>query len=259
MGGVHERGKMPTIPEGAQKAAEYVADLATTQLPRIAAPALSLGLTRIMDFAIDGFSKFPSAKQLAGKTLLKKKDVAKAVDSIVRSHVAVAGSQGLLANIGGIVSAVVGVPANIAGLVFTQTRMAACIAHLHGYDVEDPRVRTAIAMCLLGERELDRQITGGLLPTSPAAVATSPVYDVRLHSVVTSRVLSSVIQDATGKSVADILGRRIPIVGGAVSGASDLYDTYRVAHTVKKHFVLRRSTTTRLGHPDATWPVYEAK
>ncbi|MDR0849399.1 MAG: EcsC family protein [Propionibacteriaceae bacterium] len=249
---------MPTIPEGAQKAAGYVADLAITQLPRFAAPALSSGLIRLMDFAIDGVSKFPSAKQLAGKTLLKKKDVAKAVDSIVRGHVAVAGSQGVLANIGGLVSAAVGVPANIAGVIITQTRMAACIAHLHGYDVDDPRVRTALAMCLLGDRELDRQIAGGLLPTSPLAVATSPIHDARLHAVVTSRVLSHVVQEATGKGVVDIVGRRIPIAGGAIGGIADSYGTYQVARTVKKHFILRRSTATWLASPGAGWPVYES-
>jgi hypothetical protein len=236
-----------------------VTDLAITQLPKFAAPAISSGLVRLIDFAIDGIGKFPSAQQLAGKTLLKKEDVTKAVDSIVRGHVALAGSQGVIANIGGIVSAAVGVPVNIAGVLFTQTRMAACIAHLHGYNLEDPRVRTAITMCLLGDRELDRQITGGLLPTSPAAVATSPIYDARLHAVVTARVLSHVIQEATGKGVVDIVVRRIPIAGGAIGGVADSYGTYQVARTVKKHFVLRRSTAPWMAYPVEAWPVYKTQ
>ena len=36
------------------------------------------------------------------------------------------------------------IPANITGLALIQCRMIAGIAHLRGYDLDDPRVRNAI-------------------------------------------------------------------------------------------------------------------
>ena len=43
------------------------------------------------------------------------------------------------------------IPANITGLALIQCRMVAGIAHLRGYDLEDPRVRNAILVTILGE------------------------------------------------------------------------------------------------------------
>ena len=36
------------------------------------------------------------------------------------------------------------IPTNITGLALIQCRMIAGIAHLRGYDLDDPRVRNAI-------------------------------------------------------------------------------------------------------------------
>ena len=50
------------------------------------------------------------------------------------------------------------IPANITGLALIQCRMIAGIAHLRGYDLDDPRVRNAILACLLGEDAVDAMI-----------------------------------------------------------------------------------------------------
>ena len=78
-------------------------------------------------------------------------DVEKAVHEVIENHVRYAGGQGFATNIGGLVTAAVTIPANVAGLALVQSRMVAGIAHLRGYELADPRVRNAILACLLGE------------------------------------------------------------------------------------------------------------
>ena len=62
-----------------------------------------------------------------------------------------AGAQGFVTNLGGLVTAAVAIPVNITGLALIQCRMIAGIAHLRGYDLDDPKVKNAILVCLLGE------------------------------------------------------------------------------------------------------------
>ena len=63
---------------------------------------------------------------------------------VIEFHVRLAGAQGFVTNLGGVVTAAVAIPANITGLALIQCRMIAGIAHLRGYDLHDPRVRNAI-------------------------------------------------------------------------------------------------------------------
>ena len=93
-----------------------------------------------------------------------------------------AGAQGFLTNIGGLVTMPVAVPANIAGLALLQCRMVAGIAHLRGYDLEDKRTRNAILASLLGEERMLALIKKKKLPGTPMALATAPVHDPHLES-----------------------------------------------------------------------------
>ena len=249
-GGVRKGATMAIgpIPD---KVISYVTDLAMTKLPQAAGPALSSVMVRLIDTSIDGVGMFPSAKQTAAKHLQRKQDVSRAVDSVVRTHVALAAAQGVVTNIGGLVSAIVGTPVNVTGIIVVQIRMVACIAHLHGYDIDDPRVRTAIAMCLLGEHELERQISSQKLPSTPLAVATSPVHDPGLHTQVADQVLTNILTEAAGKGLVTTIGRKTPIIGGGVGGFADWLDTMVVSRCARKHLLPRRPVS-----PITQYPAY---
>ena len=96
-----------------------------------------------------------------------KGDVDEAIKDIIETHVRLAGAQGFLTNIGGLVTMTVMVPANIAGLALIQCRMVAAIAHLRGYDLDDQRVRNAILASLLGEERMLSLIRKKKLPGHP--------------------------------------------------------------------------------------------
>ena len=69
--------------------------------------------------------------------------------------------------------------------------MLAGIAHLRGYDLDDPRVRNAILVLMLGEDAVNDMIKKKKLPAPPMALATAPVNDPDLERILSAEVASS--------------------------------------------------------------------
>lgn len=204
-------------------------------------PEVAGGLLRqIIEAGIDGVGSFLGARDIAAKRLGERGDREAAVDALVNSHIALASAQGFLTSVGGLLTLPVGLPANIAGLAILHARMSAAIAHLRGYDVDDPRVRSAITLALIGEDEVRKLVKAGKLPTTPLAVATAPVFDTELHRTISERVLGQLAGRVGGKHLAVLVVRRIPLVGGGVGAAVDGLLTLGLAGYVKREFVGRQ-------------------
>jgi len=231
---------MAKIGEVAQDVASYVAEFALTKLPRMTAPMVNSAMVTLIDHAIDGVGQFASAKVVAARYLQRRGDSEEAVDAVVRYHQTLAAAQGTVTNIGGGLAMLIGAPANITGLITVQTRMVACIAHLNGYDIDDRRVRTAVAMCLLGEQQLERQIADRRLPSTPLAVATSSVHDPELHTTVADRILRHLLTEAAGKGFVSTIARSTPLIGGGVGGVADWLGTKQVSRCARTQLVSRR-------------------
>jgi hypothetical protein len=209
-------------------------------LPQLAPDTFSAWLLKLIDAAVDGWPGLPSAKQVAARYFQHRQQIGPAIDSLTRLHVSLASAQGFLTNLGGGLVSLVGVPANVAAVIVVQIRLAACIAHLHGYDIDDPRVRTALVMCLLSPKQRRQAIEAGDLPGTPLVVATAPVHDQVLTQAVAGRALSQVIASLGTKDLAGLALRRMPVLGGGVSAAIDAYATARVARSVQAELINRR-------------------
>lgn len=202
-------------------------------------PEASGGLLRqIVVLAIEGISKVPGAKATAAKHLEKHQAVEPAIDSLIRTHVALASMQGFVTNVGGLATAIIALPANMTGVAIMQVRLAATIAHLRGYDIDDPRVRTALVMCLLHDT-IEHRITHDGIPR-PLAVATAPAFDALLDRRVSEWVVSDIAARIGGKQLAVQIIRRIPLVGGAVGASVDGWLTHIIGAYVKEELVPRR-------------------
>lgn len=204
---------------------------------RVAEPGGGV-LLQIVTLAIEGVSKVPGAKATAAKHMERQGNAGDAVESLIRSHAGLASAQGFVTNLGGLVATLVTLPANIAGVAVVQVRLAATIAHLHGYDVDDPRVRTALLECLMGDALEDRIVKSGI--PRPLAVATAPIFDPALDQRVSEIVLGDLAGRMGGKHLAVQLLRGIPLVGAPVGGAVDGWLTYSLGTLVKNELVPRR-------------------
>ena len=131
------------------------------------------------------------------------------------------------------VRAVVTIPANVAASSFVQARMVAAVAHLRGYELADPRVRTAILMCMLGPSAGQALVAKGVLPSSPLMVATAPGFDDNLDGAVAKALLERALSAVGGKRLGLMVLKGIPLVGGGVGAAVDAWTTRHIAnHTL---------------------------
>ncbi|MGH3362088.1 MAG: EcsC family protein [Nocardioides sp.] len=211
--------------------------------PRITelAPDLTQNFVRqALDRAIRGVGPLPPAAAAADKQLREQNgNVERAIHEVIENHVRYAGAQGFLTNLGGLVTATVAIPTNITGLALIECRMIAGIAHLRGYDLEDPRVRNAILSCLLGEETVNALVKRKKLPAPPMALATAPAHDPELDRLVSAEVASDLITKVAGKRLAVTVGRRIPVVGGVVGAGADGYSTWRIGRYADRELLPR--------------------
>jgi hypothetical protein len=212
------------------------------------AGAIAPGLTsafvhEALERAIKGVGPLPGAAAAADKQLAEQRgDIEKAVHEVIENNVRWAGAQGFVTNLGGLVTLAAAIPANITGLALLQCRMVAGIAHLRGYDLEDPRVRNAILAAILGEEDVLRMIRKKQLPGTPMAIATAPAYDPGLDQVMAAQVAGALITSVAGKKLATTAGKKVPVVGGVIGAATDGYSTWKIGRYVQREFLPRPRT-----------------
>ena len=211
--------------------------------PRItdAAPELTQSFVReALSRAIRGAGPLPPASVAADKQLAEQHgNVERAIHEVIENHVRYAGAQGFLTNLGGLVTAAVTIPTNITGLALIECRMIAGIAHLRGYDLDDPRTRNAILVCLLGEESVSTLVKKKKLPAPPMALATAPVHDPSLDRLISSEVAAALISRVAGKRLAVTVGRRVPVVGGLVGAGADGFATWKVGRYADRELLPR--------------------
>jgi uncharacterized protein (DUF697 family) len=220
--------------------ARFVASSLAPAAQRFAPQAAAGVLRQILEVAIDGYQRFPGAERIAESKLARcGGDPQLAVDAVIDQHIRLAGVQGFATGLGGLVTLPVLLPANLTGIAIVQARMVAAIAHLRGYDLDDPRVRTAVITCLLGEEGIDDRLKKSSLVSSPLAIATAPVFDPELDRQIAGEVVGELIARISGKKMALTVTRRIPLLGGVVGGGVDGWSTYRVGQYADKSLVRR--------------------
>lgn len=211
--------------------------------PRITdlAPGLTTSFVReALQRAISGVGPLPGAAAAADKQLREQRgNVDAAIHEIIENHVRFAGAQGFVTNLGGLVTAAVTIPTNITGLALLQCRMVSAIAHLRGYDLDDPRVRNAILTCILGEDAVNRLVEKKKLPAPPMALATAPATSPSLDNLISNEIAGELITRVVGKRLATTLGRRVPIVGGLVGMGADGFATWRIGRYADRELLPR--------------------
>lgn len=205
------------------------------------APDLTANFVReSLHRAIGGLGPLPAAAVAAERQLEEQRgNVDKAIHEVIENHVRYAGVQGFVTNLGGLVTAALTIPANITGLALLQCRMVAGIAHLRGYDLDDPRVRNAILGCMLGEDTIKSLVKKKKLPAPPMAIATALVHDPHLDRVLAAEVTSELITKVAGKQVVTTIGRRVPVVGGLVGAGADGYATWQIGRYTDREMLPR--------------------
>jgi hypothetical protein len=117
----------------AQEVRQRIATVISPVANLVTAQGAGGALRQVIEIAIDGYGRMPSAKALAARHLQRQGgSVDEAITAIIDHHIRLASAQGFVTNIGGLAALPVAIPANITGVTIVQVRMVAAIAHLRG-------------------------------------------------------------------------------------------------------------------------------
>lgn len=183
----------------------------------------------LLDAGIDGLGPLKSARELADLALRDTRTPEGAVKKIIRSHVVKGGVGGFVTSVGGFVTMPIALPVNVVEFYVGATRMVAGIAALRGYDLDDPQVRSAVLLTLVGSEADEVLAKAGLTGKTGKVVGLvgqqlPPAALLMVNKAIGFRILRGVGEKAFAR-----LGRAVPLAGGVVGGGIDVWMMKRIA------------------------------
>ena len=191
----------------------------------------------LLDTGIDGKGPFDPAARVADAALAKHGgDVEQAVDEVVRDHLKLVAASGFLTNLGGFVTLPVALPANVIGFYMLATRMSAAVARLRGYDIADPRIRSAVLLSLVGADSQDLLAKAGMVAPTGRLTALAAQRLPGPALMVVNKAVGFRILSTAGKKTFSRFGKSIPLVGGAVGAGLDGWLMKQLGDHVRTEF-----------------------
>jgi hypothetical protein len=190
----------------------------------------------LVDTGLEGRGPLKPARAVAEEALAKSGgDAEKAVARLARQTLVTGSIGGFVTGIGGFITMPVSLPVNVAEFYLQAVRMVGGIATLRGYDISEPRVRTAILLTLVGS-DSDEVLkkagmaTAGSRVTSYALKGLPPAALMVVNKAVGFRLMRGVSEKLLSR-----FGRGIPVAGGLVGGGIDGYMMKKIAdHAMKE-------------------------
>ncbi|WP_439937611.1 EcsC family protein [Nocardia sp. N13] len=186
---------------------------------------------------LGGRGPLSSAREVAQEALAKSDgDVEKAVARLARQTLVTGSIGGFVTGLGGFVTMPVSLPVNVAEFYLQAVRMVGGIASLRGYDLEEPRVRTAVLLTLVGSDSHEVLEKAGMTTasgriTSYALKGLPPGALMVINKAVGFRLMRGVSEKVLSR-----LGRGIPVAGGLVGGGIDGFMMKKIADQAMKEF-----------------------
>lgn len=147
-----------------------------------------------------------SAEELAREYLAKSGTLEERADRLVKDYQVKTGLLGAATGAGGLMT----LPINLVSSTLLQMRMAAAIALMGGWRLEDEKVKKALMLCALGSKVMNK---------------------------LTSAVLEKAMQKAAVKLTGKVVGKSVPLMGMVLSGAIDAAATKTIGRAAKQWFI----------------------
>jgi len=152
-------------------------------------------------------------------------------------------TSGFVTGLGGIITLPVAVPTNIVSVLFIQTRMAAAIAYIGGYDVKDDEVKTFVYACLAGNEAKDILKNVGIQFGKKLAVSTIKRIPVTVITKINQKVGFRLLTKFGEKGVIN-LGKAVPLLGGVIGGTTDAAGTKIIGKVAINLFIGKDGSAT---------------
>ncbi|MGK5497169.1 EcsC family protein [Streptomyces sp. URMC 125] len=176
-----------------------------------------------------------------------KDDIDAVVARLIKESVAAAGTQGFVTGLGGLLTAGVTIPANVAASLAINMRLAGAIAHLRGWDVRDPHVRTVAMMLAIGMSAQNVLAAFGVKVGQKLGEQMIKKIPIAMIRVINKKAGFHLVAKYGTKRAAVTLAKGVPILGGIVGGAVDAGSTAVIGRATDKALrgdTLRAETDT---------------
>ncbi len=187
--------------------------------------------------ALDGLPLLGSPAEAAGRYLARPGSLVERAEEMARRHEALSASAGFLLNLGGFLTLPVTLPTNLAGVALLQLHCCAATAYLGGHDPQDKAVRDQCFACMTGtiEAGAERDEAQEVVDRSAVKLAERGLRFVAETGI---GLATRAGKWAGTKVLTSRIPRRsLPVVGGVIGGASDLFSTRRVAAAARHAFL----------------------
>ncbi len=190
---------------------------------------------RLLRTGINGFGPFKPAAESA-REALEGRTADQAVKALVRNHCAMAGAQGFVTNVGGLVTLPVTLPANVGASYLVQTHLAASIAAVHGHDLGSEQMRSAVLLCLLGNAGTEVLKRAGVTVGTKLSTTLIQRIPITLLREINKRAGFMLVAKFGTKRAALTLAKGVPVVGGVIGGGFDVVATRAVGAYADRTF-----------------------
>ena len=205
--------------------------------PRPDPGAIDRLVEMLIDVGLDGRGPIDPVREVAARALAKADgDREKAIAAVARRSTLTGGIGGFVTGIGGFVTMPVALPVNVAEFYLQAVRMVGAVATLRGYDIDEPRVRSAILLTLVGSESDEVLKTAGMSTAGSRATAYAlkglpPAALMMVNKAVGFRLMRGVSEKVLAR-----FGRGVPFAGGLVGGGIDGFMMKKIADHAMKEF-----------------------
>lgn len=191
----------------------------------------------ITERAVRGVPPLSSAEDLAAE-YISQNDYASAderVDALIKWESGKNFAAGFVTGLGGIATMPFAIPAAIGASWIIQARMAAAIARIYGHDLHDDKVITFILLTLLGGEAVEVLREVGVKVGNRLTLELIKKIPGRLLISINKKIGFRLLTKAGQTGVIN-LTKLVPIAGGVVGGAVDLFACQAVGRIAKTVF-----------------------
>ena len=193
-------------------------------------------LDQLYDLVVEDTPFLESAQDIGNHYAAGTGSLEERARQLVRWQVTKAGTSGFLLGLGGVITMLVAIPANIASVMYVQIRMIAAVAHLGGHDIRNDQVRTLCYTCMCGKAAGDVvKKTGISLGTKLTEQAIKKVAGKTLKNI-NKKVGFRLVTKFGEKGIIN-LGKMVPIAGGVVGGIFDAASTSVIGKIARTTFI----------------------
>lgn len=229
----------------AEETQQTTAERAPNQLLKLVGTVIDTGvgpLTGSIAWAEDRLAcvqgdRYKSNEESTRKiSLEEREDIDKAIARLIVESVQAAGVNGFVTGLGGFITLPVTIPANMAGALVINARLAAAIAYLRGYDPKDPHVRTVVTLIAVGSNAQQIAKAVGVKVGQKVAMEAIKKLPIAIIREINKKAGFMLLAKYGSKRALVTLAKGIPLVGGVVGGAVDASMTSVIGRTSRSMF-----------------------